>query len=203
MSALAEPREMGEGCSGRCWRRSVAGGVALFGACGRGRKVFPSPLRVEKGMVELLHKHVLWGDIGGFAAPRGDRIWRGRACWGFRWDWPWVGIRRLNQVVNPVMQILRPISPIAWIPVAIIFFGVGDQAAIFLIFLGAFFPDCGGVRERRVERAVGVSAGGAQFWTGAGATAGESGVSGGAAADHDRACGSRWELPGWWWWRRR
>ena len=45
-----------------------------------------------------------------------------------------------NQVVNPVMQILRPISPIAWIPVAIIFFGVGDQAAVFLIFLGAFFP---------------------------------------------------------------
>jgi NitT/TauT family transport system permease protein len=43
-------------------------------------------------------------------------------------------------VVNPVMQILRPISPIAWIPVAIIFFGVGDDAAIFLIFLGAFFP---------------------------------------------------------------
>jgi NitT/TauT family transport system permease protein len=45
-----------------------------------------------------------------------------------------------NQVVNPTMQILRPISPIAWIPVAIIFFGVGDNAAIFLIFLGAFFP---------------------------------------------------------------
>jgi NitT/TauT family transport system permease protein len=45
-----------------------------------------------------------------------------------------------NHVVNPVMQILRPISPIAWIPVSIIFFGVGDGAAIFLIFLGAFFP---------------------------------------------------------------
>ena len=45
-----------------------------------------------------------------------------------------------NQVVNPAMQILRPISPIAWIPVSIIFFGVGDNAAIFLIFLGAFFP---------------------------------------------------------------
>jgi NitT/TauT family transport system permease protein len=38
------------------------------------------------------------------------------------------------------MQILRPISPIAWIPVAIIFFGVGDSASIFLIFLGSFFP---------------------------------------------------------------
>ncbi len=45
-----------------------------------------------------------------------------------------------NQVANPVLQLLRPISPIAWIPIAIILFGVGDHAATFLIFLGAFFP---------------------------------------------------------------
>jgi NitT/TauT family transport system permease protein len=45
-----------------------------------------------------------------------------------------------NQVVNPVIQILRPISPIAWIPVAILFLGIGDHAATSLIFLGAFFP---------------------------------------------------------------
>jgi NitT/TauT family transport system permease protein len=44
------------------------------------------------------------------------------------------------QVINPVLQILRPISPIAWIPVAIIFFGVGDRAAIFLVFLASVFP---------------------------------------------------------------
>jgi NitT/TauT family transport system permease protein len=46
----------------------------------------------------------------------------------------------LNQVVNPALQILRPISPLAWIPVAIVFFGVGDRPAVFLIFLSAFFP---------------------------------------------------------------
>ena len=45
-----------------------------------------------------------------------------------------------NQVLNPVLQILRPISPIAWIPIAIVLFGIGDHAAIFLVFLGAFFP---------------------------------------------------------------
>jgi NitT/TauT family transport system permease protein len=45
-----------------------------------------------------------------------------------------------NKVVNPVLQILRPISPIAWIPVAIILLGVGDHAATSLIFLGALFP---------------------------------------------------------------
>jgi NitT/TauT family transport system permease protein len=42
--------------------------------------------------------------------------------------------------MNPVLQILRPISPIAWIPVAILLFGVGDTTAVFLIFLAAFFP---------------------------------------------------------------
>jgi len=48
--------------------------------------------------------------------------------------------RRANMAFNPVLQLLRPISPLAWIPLAILWFGVGDFAAIFLIFLGCFFP---------------------------------------------------------------
>ncbi len=41
---------------------------------------------------------------------------------------------------NPLIQFLRPISPLAWIPLAMMWFGVGDQPAIFLIFLSSFFP---------------------------------------------------------------
>ncbi len=48
--------------------------------------------------------------------------------------------RRAEMAFNPILQILRPISPLAWIPIAILWFGVGDLAAIFLIFLGCFFP---------------------------------------------------------------
>lgn len=48
--------------------------------------------------------------------------------------------RRAELAVNPLAQILRPISPLAWIPLAILWFGVGDLAAIFLIFVGCFFP---------------------------------------------------------------
>jgi NitT/TauT family transport system permease protein len=44
------------------------------------------------------------------------------------------------QAVNPLIQALRPISPIAWIPVAVLWFGVKDSAAIFLIALSSFFP---------------------------------------------------------------
>jgi NitT/TauT family transport system permease protein len=70
------------------------------------------------------------------------------------------------QVVNPVIQMMRPISPIAWIPVAIVLFGVGDLAAMYLIFLGAFFPivvsTMNGVRNvpaiyRRAGRNFGLS----------------------------------------------
>jgi NitT/TauT family transport system permease protein len=39
-----------------------------------------------------------------------------------------------------VIQLLRPISPIAWIPIAIVLLGVGNRATIFLVFLGALFP---------------------------------------------------------------
>jgi NitT/TauT family transport system permease protein len=42
--------------------------------------------------------------------------------------------------VNPVIQLLRPVSPIAWIPLAILWFGVGDISPVFLIFLSSFFP---------------------------------------------------------------
>ena len=102
-------------------------------------KVFPSPLSVEKGIVELFHKHVLWADIAD--SLRRVAIGFGLAVifgipLGLSLGW----YPSANQVVNPVIQLIRPISPIAWIPVAIIFFGVGDNAAIFLVFLGSIFP---------------------------------------------------------------
>ena len=50
----------------------------------------------------------------------------------------WFG--RAYQAFNPMIQIFRPISPIAWIPVAILWFGITDLAPIFLIFLASVFP---------------------------------------------------------------
>jgi len=47
---------------------------------------------------------------------------------------------RAEMALNPIIQILRPISPLAWIPIAILWFGVGDLAAISLIFIGCFLP---------------------------------------------------------------
>lgn len=104
-----------------------------------GSTIFPRPGAVFTGMIELVRKGVLLKYVvaslfrvsAGFlmalivGVPLGLLIgWFGRAF----------------QAFNPLIQMLRPISPIAWIPVAILWFGVSDLAPIFLIFLASLFP---------------------------------------------------------------
>jgi NitT/TauT family transport system permease protein len=101
--------------------------------------IFPTPWQVVTGTLELARDGTLWSDIGaslmrvgvGFllavsiAVPLG--LWMG-----------WV--QGAFSTLNPIFQILRPISPIAWIPIAILWFGVGDASPIFLIFMSSVFP---------------------------------------------------------------
>lgn len=47
---------------------------------------------------------------------------------------------RIFNYVNPVVQLLRPISPIAWLPFIVLWFGIGDIPAIVIIFIAAFYP---------------------------------------------------------------
>lgn len=47
---------------------------------------------------------------------------------------------RIYTLLNPLVQILRPIPPIAYIPLAILWFGLGNPPSFFLIAIGAFFP---------------------------------------------------------------
>ena len=42
--------------------------------------------------------------------------------------------------INPVIQLLRPISPMAWLPFIVLWFGIGDIPAVVIIFISAFFP---------------------------------------------------------------
>ena len=101
--------------------------------------VFPTPWQVVTGTIELIRDGTLWEHIGaslfrvgsGFglavivAVPLG--LWMG-----------WV--RGAYVTFNPLFQMLRPISPIAWIPIAILWFGVGNLSPIFLIFISSVFP---------------------------------------------------------------
>ena len=101
--------------------------------------VFPTPWQVVTGTIELIRDGTLWQHIGaslfrvgtGFglavivAVPLG--LWMG-----------WV--KGAYVTLNPLFQMLRPISPIAWIPIAILWFGVGNLSPIFLIFISSVFP---------------------------------------------------------------
>ncbi len=102
--------------------------------------LFPGPWQVALGIVELIRKGLLskyivaslfrvtWGF--GLAVLVGVPVglflgWFRPAYWAF----------------NPTSsRSLRPISPIAWIPLSILWFGVSDAAPVFLIFLASVFP---------------------------------------------------------------
>ncbi|MFT4710221.1 MAG: NitT/TauT family transport system permease protein [Planctomycetota bacterium] len=89
-----------------------------------------------------------------FEIDDNGRLWSDAAASLFRVTWGfflaalvgiplglWVGwTTRGFEALNPIIQALRPISPIAWIPFAILWFGIGDGAGIFLIFYASFFP---------------------------------------------------------------
>ena len=49
-------------------------------------------------------------------------------------------IPMIRQVLDPTLQMLRPIPVTAWLPLAMIMFGLGPRSAFFLVFLGAFYP---------------------------------------------------------------
>jgi len=104
-----------------------------------GSRVFPTPYESLLAFWELVESQRLWGDVAASLF---------RVTWGFLLA-AGIGIpfglvvgwsTRAFRAFNPVVQGLRPISPIAWIPIAILWFGIGDGAGVFLIFLSSFFP---------------------------------------------------------------
>jgi NitT/TauT family transport system permease protein len=110
-----------------------------FAVARQATHLMPGPLRVLSGFIELIQhglllKYVvasLFRVTWGFVLAAAIGIPAGLAI-----GWH----RRSELAFNPILQILRPISPLAWIPLSILWFGVGDLAAIFLIFLASLLP---------------------------------------------------------------
>ncbi len=48
--------------------------------------------------------------------------------------------RTIDRLTDLIIQVVKPIPPIAWIPLAILWFGIGEESKVYIIFLGAFFP---------------------------------------------------------------
>ena len=119
------------------WQLIVSGGVIS-------KNSLPAPTYVLQALLELVSRglppgHLLWGHIGHSAF----RVIGGFAIAGLLG----IGLGILigisptvKAVTTPWVELLRPIPPLAWIPVAIMWFGIGNPSAIFVIAYGAFFP---------------------------------------------------------------
>jgi len=101
--------------------------------------LLPSPAKVIEGMTELIEDGTLLTHfkvsltrffIGYLAAiiagiTLGLLLGWNKSVWSF---------------IEPIVQVLRPVSPIAWFPFIVLWFGIGDTPAIVIIFIAGFFP---------------------------------------------------------------
>jgi NitT/TauT family transport system permease protein len=121
----------------------------VFSSLGFVRKdVLPPPLTVIDVWIDLVTGAT--GDAGRYSGTWFDHafasMWRVFA--GFGWGVALglvlgllIGLWRLfERLLDPTIQLLRNIPVTAWVPLSLVFFGIGNAPAIFLIGLGAFFP---------------------------------------------------------------
>ena len=101
--------------------------------------LFPSPLAAFLGFGELIKDGVLFEDVAAslvrFAVGYFASVLLALAA-GLILGW----YSKVWAYLNPIAQVLRPVSPVAWLPFIVLFFGIGEAPAIVIIFLAAFFP---------------------------------------------------------------
>lgn len=112
-------------------------GIVMFG--NYNSALFPAPIQVWDGIVTLVQDGTLFVHfqvsllrfLAGYlsavvtAVILGLIFGRIPLLWG---------------VIDPIVQVLRPVSPIAWSPFIVLWFGIGNMPAIVIIFIAAFFP---------------------------------------------------------------
>lgn len=103
------------------------------------RALFPSPLDALGALWEMTLSGSLWRDVRAsllrFAAGFTLATVAGTTL-GLFFGW----FRGLWDFVNPLAQLARPVSPLAWMPFIVLWLGIGDLPAIAVIFIAAFFP---------------------------------------------------------------
>jgi len=100
---------------------------------------FPSPIDVWRGFVEKVRYGSLFDDVVAslFRVTMGFGL---AVMLGIPLGL-WLGLSlRARVALLPTVNFFRSLSPLAWIPFAILWFGIGDLPSIFLIFMTAFFP---------------------------------------------------------------
>lgn len=111
----------------------------LFLASGFSETLFPSPLQAWQALLEMCGDGTLLTNIGtsmyrflaGYISSVVAAVFLGLVLGK---------LPGVFQYVNPAVQLLRPISPTAWMPFIVLLFGIGDVPAVVIIFIAAFFP---------------------------------------------------------------
>jgi NitT/TauT family transport system permease protein len=112
------------------------------------RNVFPPPSEVLSVWYDLVTGST--DEAGRYSGTWLDHAWAStwRVFVGFAWGAALgiflgllIGLTRvMERVLDPTIQVLRNIPVTAWVPLSLVFFGIGNAPAVFLIGLGAFFP---------------------------------------------------------------
>ena len=101
--------------------------------------LFPSPFKALRALIELAADGTLFRHIGTslyrFAAGYCSAV-VSAVLLGLVLGW----FSKAFRFVDPIVQLLRPISPTAWMPFIVLWFGIGDVPAIVIIFIAGFFP---------------------------------------------------------------
>lgn len=101
--------------------------------------LLPSPFKVLKGIGEMIQDGTLathfqvsmFRFLTGYLAASVSGIVLGLILGSYGKVWAFI---------DPVVQVLRPVSPIAWFPFIVLWFGIGDLPAVVIIFIAAFYP---------------------------------------------------------------
>lgn len=102
-------------------------------------ELFPAPSDVIRAIQELADNGTLWGHIG-ISAVRFGSAYLLAVATAIPLGLFFGRFSRCHAAIDPLLQVLRPISPIAWFPLAVLWFGIGNAPAVFIIFLAAFYP---------------------------------------------------------------
>jgi ABC-type nitrate/sulfonate/bicarbonate transport system permease component len=101
--------------------------------------LLPPPWLTAKSFVQLALSGELFVDIWA-SLRRVVSAWLLSACVAIPLGLAMGRVQRLERLLDPVIELFRPISPLAWIPLAILWFGIGESGKIFIVFIGTFFP---------------------------------------------------------------
>lgn len=101
--------------------------------------LFPSPTTVFLALIDLVKSGTLFEDVAvslgrftvGYVFAVIPAIVLGLILGRLPFIW---------QLLDPIVQVIRPVSPVAWSPFIVLWFGIGNIPAIVIIFIAAFFP---------------------------------------------------------------